>query len=629
DDSDAEHDSDAEFGSEDEGATIEMLESWAGQKRTLHLNNVAKNVARLGQRSPGGPLGSRSSLRAGMTTELGGISTDGQSALSKFLHSFVTKPTCTKRVGWELFGLVLIIYDLIWLPVQVFDPEGSDFTNTLAVISSVYWTADIPYCFFVGFMTRQEKVVEMRLGPIARNYIKTWFPFDLLVVLIDWILNIMDVNAGSTGVSYLRLGKIFRFVRLLRVLRLFKPKQVLSELLKRMQSEASMIVIGIVQLLGFILLALHIVACAWFYVGSYGDRPDNWVSHFHLKSKNIIYQYTTCLHWSITQLTPAGMEVYPVNEVERVFNILIIIGSLVTFSSFVSTITNGLNQLRNLNGEQNELLATMRKYCSENRIPTPLLAQVNSSLQDVLAHSRRRLHAKDVKALALLPTTVRVELYQIVYSPVLARHPLFGVLQDQNQNCGMRLCVDATEDISLPIGGELFASGQEGSKIYYILSGTVKYINQMAQGGCLKPSVGLGSCQAGDWISEPALWVKWRHPGSLNVATQSEIVALESAKVSAVLLREPSLMGVAYKYARSLVKHLQVQSARGTLTDLQPPIETLLAMVEEAMSMESVDGKCIRRDTSDLPPAPVTEFKIPRGSLFKSLRRGTSQQSLV
>ncbi|CAE8613779.1 unnamed protein product, partial [Polarella glacialis] len=116
DDSDAEHDSDAEFGSEDEGATIEMLESWAGQKRTLHLNNVAKNVARLGQRSPGGPLGSRSSLRAGMTTELGGIPTDGQSALSKFLHSFVTKPTCTKRVGWELFGLVLIIYDLIWLP---------------------------------------------------------------------------------------------------------------------------------------------------------------------------------------------------------------------------------------------------------------------------------------------------------------------------------------------------------------------------------------------------------------------------------------------------------------------------------------------------------------------------------
>ena len=40
----------------------------------------------------------------------------------------------------EVFGLLLIIYDLIWLPMQVFDPADSDFSIVMGVLSSIYWS---------------------------------------------------------------------------------------------------------------------------------------------------------------------------------------------------------------------------------------------------------------------------------------------------------------------------------------------------------------------------------------------------------------------------------------------------------------------------------------------------------
>ena len=39
------------------------------------------------------------------------------------------------------------------------------------------------------------------------------------------------------------------------------------------------------------------------------------------ESKNLWYKYSTALHWSLTQFTPASMEVMPQNEYERFFTV--------------------------------------------------------------------------------------------------------------------------------------------------------------------------------------------------------------------------------------------------------------------------------------------------------------------
>lgn len=53
----------------------------------------------------------------------------------------------------EVLGLVLIVYDLFWLPMQVFDPPVTTFTEVMGWASSVYWLVDIPMSFLVGHIT--------------------------------------------------------------------------------------------------------------------------------------------------------------------------------------------------------------------------------------------------------------------------------------------------------------------------------------------------------------------------------------------------------------------------------------------------------------------------------------------
>ena len=40
----------------------------------------------------------------------------------------------------EMFGLLLIMYDLIWLPMQVFEPPEAQFFFIMGLGSSLYWT---------------------------------------------------------------------------------------------------------------------------------------------------------------------------------------------------------------------------------------------------------------------------------------------------------------------------------------------------------------------------------------------------------------------------------------------------------------------------------------------------------
>lgn len=40
----------------------------------------------------------------------------------------------------QLFGLLLIVYDMIWLPMQVFEPPEADFFFVMGLVSSLYWS---------------------------------------------------------------------------------------------------------------------------------------------------------------------------------------------------------------------------------------------------------------------------------------------------------------------------------------------------------------------------------------------------------------------------------------------------------------------------------------------------------
>lgn len=516
-------------------------------------------------------------------------------------NRFIVRPGSKSRITWDFFGMMLILYDLVSIPMQIFDPPSNIFTEVMMWLTTAFWTADIPFSFFTGFY--RDGVLEASLDQIARHYARTWFCFDIVVISVDWCLTVAgEVSSAmaADSVGYMRLGKTLRFLRLLRLLRLLKVQGLLSDFIERVQSEFCLIMLGIARVIVSIMLINHLIACSWYGIGTvFEGRVDTWVYQNNLHDKELGYKYTTALHWSLTQFTPASMEVVPENALERVFAVCVLLFAMVTFSSLVSSITNAMTQLRNLNSEQIEQTAMLRRYLGENKISVALMGRVWGCTQQVMDKSKSRIHEKDVAILALLPSTLKGDLQEEVYFPVLSPHPFFRQLASTYPAVVRKIYQQAVHEVSTGAGQELFNGGDEGSRMMFILSGLLVYTleNQKVE----HPSALI---TAGHFVSEAVLWICWKHAGQLAASTHSELVEMlpESFFTAVAEILEPQ------RYARSFANHFQ--DCPEKLTDVFSDCAILEEFAIEAFTVED--------DACDLALDPELEAASRRGSTKSS-----------
>ena len=76
-----------------------------------------------------------------------------------------------------MFGALLLFVDLIMLPLEVFTID--DVTKERMYYFNLgmffYWVIDLPLQFVIGIQV--DGMIDMRPGPIARQYMRSWlFP---------------------------------------------------------------------------------------------------------------------------------------------------------------------------------------------------------------------------------------------------------------------------------------------------------------------------------------------------------------------------------------------------------------------------------------------------------------------
>ncbi|CAE8681947.1 unnamed protein product, partial [Polarella glacialis] len=131
-----------------------------------------------------------------------------------------------------------------------------------------------------------------------------------------------------------------RVIRVLRLVRLFKLQRLFNMVYDLIDSEYMFIVFTMAKLVLFIFVINHIIACVWYMVGrmTMEQGEFSWIKdtgRAPVFEQGLAWRYTTALHWSLTQFTPASMDVNARNVPERVMSILVLFFSLITFSSIV------------------------------------------------------------------------------------------------------------------------------------------------------------------------------------------------------------------------------------------------------------------------------------------------------
>merc|ERR1712007_143897 len=150
---------------------------------------------------------------------------------------------------------------------------------------------------------------------------------------------------------------------------------------------------------------------------------DGWVKFYTTPDDSWKMLYLISLHWSLTQFTPATMAVQPQNLAEQAFAVAVLLFALVTFSSFVSSITNLMTHLQSLSSEQAKQFLKLERYLSDNHISFHLSFRVRRFLDHFFKEQNKKSHEKDVEILIYLSEPLRMELHREVYSPSVIKHP--------------------------------------------------------------------------------------------------------------------------------------------------------------------------------------------------------------
>eukprot|EP00928_Gymnodinium_smaydae_P022605 TRINITY_DN18931_c0_g1_i1.p1 TRINITY_DN18931_c0_g1~~TRINITY_DN18931_c0_g1_i1.p1 ORF type:complete len:404 (+),score=63.91 TRINITY_DN18931_c0_g1_i1:258-1469(+) len=395
-------------------------------------------------------------------------------------------------------------------------------------------------------------------------------------------------SAGEAEDSSTGLLRIFRSMRALRslralsVLRLAKKLRVIEVIFAAIQSEWTRIVVHILVLIGIILSMSHLVACAWHAIGLINDgdpvkHQDSWIYASGLHGMGVPERYFISLHWAWTQFTPASTNIHATNLPERIYNLLIAIGGLISFSFFVSTITGQLAQLKRINRDRIKQDTDLRRYFSENQISLELSKVVFDYLRFCRLHRKQRLHYDEVTALKGIPEDLRAQLHMETYLPKLRHHPFFACLDEVDHLSVRKLCSRALQEAHVPMGTCVFTHHARAQKMYFVYEGELNY---------QRPG-DLFLVSKDQWLSEAALWIQgWFHRGRLVSASVAEFIEVnvESfqaivAKCSLTCKRGPLVYAYAAKFVRSGeltdVEHLR-------FSDIWATSDRIEAIVREA-----------------------------------------------
>mmetsp|Transcript_83646 Transcript_83646/g.194482 ORF Transcript_83646/g.194482 Transcript_83646/m.194482 type:complete len:831 (-) Transcript_83646:93-2585(-) len=501
------------------------------------------------------------------------------------LHGLVLSPTSHKRLLWCMLGVLLLSWDTLIIPLQVFNLGlFYEVVRIVGVMTSVYWVLDMPFQCFIGFQ-HPDGTEERRPSRIARHYLRTWFALDLSIVLVDSVLLLAidkyspqeEPSESGNGSSVLqasgrslRLARLVRLLRLVRLMRLRKLNELMTLTLFRIKSEHLILGIKLAKHVGMIMLVNHYIACAWYALAVFNEDGETWLSASDQLDSSMQHHYVMALHWSMTQFSPATNNISPQNWHERVFAVIVVLFALIMFSSFISSVTNTVNQLRTLNLEPQMEEVRIREFLFAHKVSPDLVGRILNFFKQNYRGTRQRLHEADIAFFQDVPESMKIRLHEEAFMPILSANPMFQSFVHLDRPLLVQICHIAFSECFYLPQQDVFVDGTLALAVHYVSSGRLLY-HSLVHTTVHQVKVGPG-----DWISEMALWVSWYHCGQLGAESSCELLVLDRAEFTAIVSKAGGpLIECLRRFAVFILGHAETSVLDMPVTDvcIAPPEE--------------------------------------------------------
>lgn len=453
----------------------------------------------------------------------------GELAGAGRMSKFIVHPYDPKRSIWDFSSLFLVLWDMVMIPLGLFELPETTFLVFMAWMTRLFWSMDMPISFVSGYVTADGNI-ELRFSRISRKYMRTWFALDVLVVGVDWLELFLSTAGDALG--FARFGKasrVFRILRMVRLLRLARMTEVVALLTERTNSERMVIVIDIVKLMTIMVATGHLIACLWYAIANAEGASESWLTSYEFRERPLDIRYTMSLRWSISQFSGGMDEVTPKCLPEHVYAIFISVVAFWSGAVFLSILTSSMTQWYIIGSQQAQQLTVLRRYLSMNGISKKLALRVQRNAQHAVAEQTRAMPEAAVHLITKVSEPLKIELHFEMYAPNLSVHQFFHRYIEECPHVMRKVCHSAMQMSAVSLGDIIFNVGESPSqpKMYIVSRGKLSYTAAL--------SGETTAVEVGQWVSEPTLWVQWVHRGTLSAMADCRLFSLLAGEFQTIV----------------------------------------------------------------------------------------------
>ena len=422
-------------------------------------------------------------------------------AMSRFFH-----PNMPMRTIWDLVQVVLLLYLLVIVPMRISFGLEVNFGSVgfwWDASVDVYFIADIFLNFRTGFYDARGHLV-IDFSVIARSYMRGWFVLDFITCLpVSYIVMLVQTDtSGGAGGKSIRVFKVLRLLKLGKLLRVARIVRILD----RYQEELRVFMdaFGGVILSLIVFLFCHLIACTWYYVGTFDVEADagahspalkGWVnSYFDPESctspppppppppnatSACVQQtstqdtrYITSIYWSMMTISTVGYGDIPVTtDIEKIVAITTMLFGALVFAAITGQLSSRFMATMGAEQAFNTRMDEVRQYLRERNVPTHQRRSIEAHFQ--LLWGKAAIY-DEVQILSLLPNVLSDPILHAEYTPMIAHAAIFSQLDGMvgGHEVLSLLARRLTHTVATP-GLVVMREGDYGSDMYFIAEGEV------------------------------------------------------------------------------------------------------------------------------------------------------------
>ena len=258
-------------------------------------------------------------------------------------------------------SLFSIIFDFIIFSINIISLFEVPFY--LAINHPFCKKKQITFIFLINFIIELLNIIDLFLGffrafynweeqlihknkIIAKNYITSWFLFDLIASVPFYTINRLyepickerEILSNNYNVVINNLNYIFINNRLFKIIKIFKDNQA-WKIISNNLNDYGYNKLRIIIYIFLFYASINYAACLYIFIGR--NSFPNWILETKLETEEFLNIYICAIYILIMAITTVGygdITCYSFNE--RIFQILLLIIGIVAYSTVISFLSN-------------------------------------------------------------------------------------------------------------------------------------------------------------------------------------------------------------------------------------------------------------------------------------------------